>query len=604
MKPTYYIIDFDSTFTDVEAMEELAEISLANDPEKDFLIERIKELTDLAMDGSMPFNKSLKARIALLSAKKYHINLLVNKLRKRVSASFVRNKKFFKNCKGSIYIVSGGFKEFIIPVVKAYHIDPDHVFANTFLYDEKNNIIGADESNLLAEENGKVKLLKKLKLQGEVVVIGDGYTDYQIFESGLAHKFFAYTENVSRGKVLEKASYIAPSLDEILYTQKLPMSISYPKTRLKAVLYGENTFLAQQKLKDEGYQLSFLERKSGIKQVQNEVKDAHVLLFEPEGLDKVMKLKTPKLLSAGVWGELNDQGVYSKTLGQQGVALFANQYAHTRSVTELVLGLLFQFVRMKGQELPGKKLGIVGYGHCGSLLSVLASSLGMEVMFYDTEDRPPLGNAKRIKQLPDLLKKSEMVVMVMGKRFNDNLFIGAKEIKLMPLGAILIHMGGPEKVDTLAILKALKEGRLLGFGSDRMNLNDYKELENNERVILTHKKRLGTEETQRNLAELLCDKTIGFINTGNTIGALSLPDIHIPAQQGGHRFIHIHQNKPGVLAQINGLFAQYKINISGQYLKTNDLLGYVITDLNKEYDAGLLEDLKSIKETIKFRVLY
>jgi D-3-phosphoglycerate dehydrogenase len=155
MKPTFYIFDFDSTFTEVEAMEELAEISLANDPEKELLIEKIKQLTDMAMDGNMPFNKSLKARIALLSAKKYHIGMLVNRLRKRVSHSFVRNKKFFKEERENIYIVSGGFKEFIMPIVKPYFVDPSHVFANTFVYDNKNNIVGADEDNFCHRKMGR-----------------------------------------------------------------------------------------------------------------------------------------------------------------------------------------------------------------------------------------------------------------------------------------------------------------------------------------------------------------------------------------------------------------------------------------------------------------
>ena len=235
-KETYYLFDFDSTFTQVEAMEELAEISLSDDPEKEILIEKIKQLTDLAMNGSMPFGKSLKARIALLSAKRYHVNKLVNRLRKRISPSFTRNKKFFKENQGRIFIISGGFKEFIVPIVKPYFIDSEHVYANTFVYDKKGNIIGADERNVLSEEKGKVKLLKQLKLTGKVVLIGDGYTDYEVYESGQADQFFAFTENVARDKVLERSELIAPSLDEILFTEGLPMSISYPKNRIKVLL--------------------------------------------------------------------------------------------------------------------------------------------------------------------------------------------------------------------------------------------------------------------------------------------------------------------------------------------------------------------------------
>jgi D-3-phosphoglycerate dehydrogenase len=225
MQKPWFIIDFDSTFTQVEAMEELAAISLKNDPEKEEIIDQIKHLTDLAMDGKMPFNNSLKARIALLSAKKYHINMLVNKLRKKVSPSFARNKEFFKKNQGQILIVSGGFKEFIEPVVKSYHIDENCVFANTFIYDKKNNIIGANEENPLAQDGGKVKLLKHLKLKGPVYVIGDGYTDYEIKANGMANQFFAFTENIVRERVISKADFIAPSLDEVLYKLKMHMAL-------------------------------------------------------------------------------------------------------------------------------------------------------------------------------------------------------------------------------------------------------------------------------------------------------------------------------------------------------------------------------------------
>lgn len=603
-KPTYYIIDFDSTFTQVEAMEELAEISLANDPEKDVLIEKIKQLTDLAMDGSMPFDKSLKARIALLSAKKYHIQMLVNRLRKRVSVSFARNKKFFKDCKGRVFIVSGGFKEFIVPVVKPYFIDADKVFANTFLFDKKNNIIGADEANILAQENGKVKLLKQLKLQGNVVVIGDGYTDYQIFEQGLAHKFFAYTENVVREKVLERAEFVAPSLDEILYTERLPMALSYPKTRLKALLWGEKTFLAEHKLREEGYKITKLELKASGKQLQEELQDAHLLLFEPEAKLGQLKKDAPKLLSAGVWGEMPDTGELGSYWAGKGIALFANQYAHTRSISEWVLSMMLQLNRLKQEELPGKKLGIIGYGNCGSLLSVMAANLGMEVYFYDTEDRLPLANSRRLKQLPELLKKCDIIVLTMGRRFGSGTLLGEREIKQLNKGAILINISRDESIDLAACKAALNSGKLSGFAIDRTRLKTAKDLEGMKQVLISNNQRLATKQTQSNISEIISEKLIEYVNTGSSKASLNFPNLNLPEQQNAHRFIHIHRNKPGILAQINNLLAQNKINIIGQYLKTNEQIGYVITDVGKDYQESLPEQLKAIPETIRFRVLY
>ncbi|MDZ4668678.1 MAG: HAD-IB family phosphatase [bacterium] len=603
MKETYYIFDFDSTFTQVEAMEELAEISLANDPEKEFLIEKIKQLTDLAMEGSMPFGKSLRARIALLSAKKYHLNMLVNRLRKRVSTSFIRNKQFFKEHKGRVFIVSGGFREFIEPIVKPYFIDSEHVFANTFVYDKKNNIIGADEDNVLSKEQGKVKLLKQLKLAGKVVFIGDGYTDYEVFELGQADQFFAYTENVSRAKVLEKSEWIAPSLDEILFTEKLPMSISYPKTRLKAVLWGEETFLAEPKLKGEGYKIVKLAKKIGKVALNLELGEAHVLLFSP-GVDLgLVQTEKSKLLTAGVWGTLVDDG-YLDLFARSGVVLFGGEYSHTRSEVELSLMMLLQLNRNMGEELLGKRLGIIGYGHSGSMLSVMAEQLGMEVFYYDVLDKPALGNAKKLKQVGDLLRKCNNVVVASGQRFKGVCLVGTKELKQMLFGSVLINMGYEENVEEEACSLALERGKLGGFGMDYLTAISGKVVSKKNNVLLGLNQRMMTKQTQVNIAQILSERVIDFVNTGSTAGSLNFPGIHLPALQQMHRFIHIHRNMPGVLAQINGILAQHKINVSGQYLKTLGEIGYVITDVSKEYGASVVSDLRSIDETLKFRVLY
>src|SRR5690606_23349269 len=170
-----YIIDFDSTFTQVEALDELAKISLKNNPDRQKHLEDIASLTNLAMDGKLSFRESLVKRVQLLHANRDHLDVLIKKLKKKVSASFSRNKSFFKENSKDVLIVSGGFKEFICPVVSNYHIPEENVYANTFLFDVDGNIVGFDENNPLSEEGGKVKLLKELKLPGKVYGIGDGY---------------------------------------------------------------------------------------------------------------------------------------------------------------------------------------------------------------------------------------------------------------------------------------------------------------------------------------------------------------------------------------------------------------------------------------------
>src|SRR5690606_24711708 len=235
---TNYIIDFDSTFTQVEALDELAKISLKNNPNKQQYLEEIDNLTNLAMDGKLSFRESLTRRVQLLHANQDHLDVLIKKLKKKVSASFSRNKSFFKENSKDVLIVSGGFKEFICPVVANYHIEPKNVYANTFLFDEDGNIIGFDETNPLSEEQGKVKLLKQLKLEGKIYGIGDGYSDFQLKESGLIEKFYAFTENIKRESVSSKADHIAPNFDEFLYINKLPRAISYPKNRILCALVG------------------------------------------------------------------------------------------------------------------------------------------------------------------------------------------------------------------------------------------------------------------------------------------------------------------------------------------------------------------------------
>src|SRR3546814_69933 len=174
------------------------------------------------MEGKLSFRESLSERVKLLQVNRDHLNILVKHLKKKVSASFSRNRSFFQKYADDVLIVSGGFKEFICPVVENYHIKAEKVYANTFIFDESGKIIGYDQTNPLSEEGGKVKLLREMKLEGKVYGIGDGYSDFQLKESGLIEKFFAFTENIERESVASKADHIAPNFDEFLYINKLP----------------------------------------------------------------------------------------------------------------------------------------------------------------------------------------------------------------------------------------------------------------------------------------------------------------------------------------------------------------------------------------------
>lgn len=214
LKGTFLIIDFDSTFTQVEALDELGKIVLRG-PEKDDHLKKIAEITNKGMSGEISFSESLRERMKILSGNQEDLDKLVEVLKTKVSESIKSNKEFFKQNAQNIHIVSSGFKAFIVPVVAEYGIDDTNVHANTFIW-ENNTISGFDSQNVLSKDKGKPSLVNSLNLPGKVVVIGDGYTDYEIKEAGSADLFVAFTENVSRPAVLDKADYIATNFNDFL----------------------------------------------------------------------------------------------------------------------------------------------------------------------------------------------------------------------------------------------------------------------------------------------------------------------------------------------------------------------------------------------------
>jgi D-3-phosphoglycerate dehydrogenase len=337
--------------------------------------------------------------------------------------------------------------------------------------------------------------------------------------------------------------------------------------------------------------------------LNKELGDAHVLLFSNEVKIELARLERTKLLTAGVWGNVVERRVLEQ-FAQKGIALFGAEYSHTRSEVELSLLMLLQLNRQIGEELLGKRLGIIGYGHSGSMLSVMAEQLGMEVFYYDIVDKPALGNAKKLRQVGDLMRKCNNVVVTMAQRLRGICLISTKELKQLPNGSVLINMGHEENVDEHACKLAFEQKKLGGFGVDYLTAISGVFNSSRYNVVFGLNQRMKTAQTQVNISQLLGERVIDFVNSGSTTGSLNFPGIQLPTLQQMHRFIHIHKNMPGVLAQINSILAKHKINISGQYLKTMGELGYVITDVSKEYSSAVISDLRSIDETIKFRVLY
>jgi D-3-phosphoglycerate dehydrogenase len=553
---------------------------------------------------------------------------LIVKLKKEVSKSIENNKEFFEKFSDDIYVVSCGFKEFIDDIVIDYNIPSERVFANEFKFGADGAIIGFDEENVLATHNGKIQCLRDLNLEGEIQVIGDGYSDYATREAGVADKFFAYTENVSRDKTIENADHVTPNLDEFLFVNKLPRNISYPKHRIKILLLENVHPDAFEKLSGDGFTVETVSKSLSEDELIERLQDVHVLgIRSKTQVTKKVIEAAEKLLVIGAFC-IGTKQIDLDICKENGIVVFNAPYSNTRSVVELAIGEIIMLMRsvfqrstelhngqwnktaIGSREVRGKILGIIGYGNIGKQLSILAEAMGMSVYYYDIEDQLALGNATKVDELKDLLAISDVVTLHIDDNTANKNFFGEKEFSQMKDGAYLVNLSRGFVVDIDALVAALKSGKVAGTAVDvypeepAKNGNFYTKLIGLPNVILTPHVGGSTEEAQKDIADFVPNKMMGYINSGNTVDAVNFPNIRLPRQTNAHRFLHIHHNVPGVMAKINKVLAKYDMNITGQYLSTDPKVGYVITDLDKEYNQNVIKKLREVEGTIKFRVLY
>ncbi|RYD97919.1 MAG: phosphoglycerate dehydrogenase [Sphingobacteriales bacterium] len=627
--PVHYIIDFDNTFTKVEGLDELARIALEGNPEQHKIVQQIRLLTDRGMNGDISFAESLRQRITLLAASKVHIERLVSFLKTKISNSFLRNTKFLAEHKQQIYIVSSGFREFIVPIVTEFGILEDHVFANEFIFDAQDRIIGFDERNVLATDGGKTKLLSKLNLQGDIYAIGDGYTDYELKASGLANRFYAFTENIQRQNVISVADNVVASLDEFLFDHKLDRSQSYPKSRIKVLLLENVHPAAVSAFEEQGFKVAIEKGALSEAELCIRLKDVAILgIRSKTSVTKKVLDAAPRLMAIGAFCIGTNQ-IDLEAATEKGIPVFNAPYSNTRSVVELAIGeliLLMRKIFIKNKqmhsgvwdksaggsfEIRNKVLGLIGYGNIGTQISVLAEALGMKVYFYDLGDKLALGNAQRVETLDELLRLSDVLSLHIDGRKENTKLIGAEEFAKMKAGVIFMNLSRGHVVDIEALAAALQSGKVAGAGID---VFPYEPATNNElfesalknldNVILTPHIGGSTAEAQENIGQFVPAKFLEYINNGSTAGSVNFPEVQLPKLKDSHRMLHIHKNMPGIMAKLNQVFAKYQINIMGQYLKTNDKIGYVITDIEKCYTESFIEELRSIEGTVKFRMLF
>ena len=314
---------------------------------------------------------------------------------------------------------------------------------------------------------------------------------------------------------------------------------------------------------------------------------------------------------------------------RRGITVFNAPFSNTRSVAELVLAeaiLLLRGVPSKNAaahrgewqktaanafEIRGKKLGIIGYGNIGMQLGVIAEGLGMQVQFYDTNNKLPLGNARQLPSLNQLLASSDVVSLHVPESAATQNLIGASQLAQMPAGSILINASRGTVVDIDALADALQSGALGGAGVDvfpvepRSNDDEFvSPLRRFDNTFLTPHIGGSTIEAQENIGMEVAEKLARYSDTGTTTSSLNFPEVALPEHAGCHRLLHIHRNVPGVLSAINSVFSENRINVSAQFLQTNDKVGYVVIDIDAEYSDMALKKLGAIDGTIRSRVLF
>ncbi|MHC3126441.1 3-phosphoglycerate dehydrogenase [Brevundimonas sp. GN22] len=624
-----FVFDFDSTLVRIETLEALAELSLAAAPDADERKAKIAELTDRAMGGEIGFGEALKARLDLLGLRKEHVEALADRILDEASTSIRRNVDFFERNAERIYILSGGFTEIIAPLAARLGLAPDHVLANELVYDEDGRVTGVNEANPLARENGKPTVIKSLNLEGPVVIVGDGWNDAEVKLAGAADRFYAFTEVVSRPKVTEVADAIAASLDEVLFAEGVSGRWSYPRNRIKMLLLENIHPAAVERLEEAGYTVETMKGALDEDDLIEAIKGVHVLGIRSKTTVTKRVLDHADRLMAVAAFCIGTNQIDLDACADKGVAVFNAPYSNTRSVVELALGMMIVMMRdvadksrqmhqgiwnksaTGSREVRGKTLGIVGYGAIGSQLSILAENLGMRVLFYDLNERLALGNARRVRKLDDLLAEADVVTLhVDGRKDNANIF-GRDQFAKMKDGALFLNLARGHIVDVNALADAVKSGRIAGAAVDvfpeepRTNSDPFDSpLIGLEKVILTPHVGGSTEEAQEAIAEFAAERLLNYLNRGDTTFCVNLPNVQLSEVSRAHRLLHIHKNQPGVMAELNRGLSEAGLNILGQHLKTDERTGYVIIDVDREYDIEAVKRLRLIPGTVKFRMLH
>jgi D-3-phosphoglycerate dehydrogenase len=406
--------------------------------------------------------------------------------------------------------------------------------------------------------------------------------------------------------------------------------VSYPREKVNILLLEGVSAEAVTAFKEAGYtSVRTIRGALSEDELISQISDVHILGIRSRTVVTQRVLNAaPRLLAVGCFCIGTNQ-VDKAAATDKGVVLFNAPYSNTRSVAELVIGAAIMLIRRipdknrsahegiwlkesaASHELRGKTIGIIGYGNIGSQVSVLAEGMGMNVIYYDMEKKLPLGNARLMPDMKSVLRKADVVTMHVPHTAATANIINAETLESCKPGALFINYARGEIMDVPALVEALQSGRLGGVAVDvfpeepeRNGDRFVSPLQGLSNVLLTPHIGGSTEEAQANIGLDVSSKLISYLEWGSTQGSLTVPELILPKQEGAHRILHIHRNVPGVLSNINSQLSSAGINILGQYLKTNERIGYVVLDVDRKLSTEVIALLRAVPETIKVRVVY
>lgn len=411
-------------------------------------------------------------------------------------------------------------------------------------------------------------------------------------------------------------------------TALLSPSATPTRGQLRVLLLENVHASAKEMLQGEGFTVESLTSALPEQELRQRLRDVHVLgIRSKTQVTPAVLQAAPQLLTLGCFCIGTNQ-VDLPAANGRGVAVFNAPFSNTRSVAELIIAEVVMLTRQLGDrnrelhlgqwrkvstgshEVRGKTLGIVGYGHIGSQLGVLAEGLGMRVIFYDVQTKLPMGNNSQVSTLPELLKEADFVTLHVPATPQTQGMMGATELGQMKPGACLLNASRGTVVDIPALAALLKEKRLGGAAVDvypeepESNSDGFlTPLQNLSNVILTPHIGGSTEEAQAAIGREVATSLIKFVKTGATTGSVNFPQVELPLAKSTHRFINVHRNVPGVLRDINRIVSDLNANIHSQILATDPQIGYLIMDLDQDVSQAVCDGVRHLKTDIKTRVV-